>query len=354
MFRAVPLSLKFVNSQKRQKLKDFLDKYNLAVQFFLDELWGETRHKFLAQDVLKKCPIELSARAKQAAGKHAIAIINGALRKYSQRVYRRDLLIKEGKDASRLDALTKNMPNKPDTGYVEARLDSRFIKMTGTQNSFDLWIRLLNINIPLKKTKIFNKWASRGLLQVACHLHENDVVLFFECDAPQNTQVSQIGIDIGIKSVVSTSTGIKNRCCLHGHSLKSILDKLARKKKGSKAFKRAVTHRQNFINWSVNQLKIQDVSIVVVENFKGMRHGKSQKRFLSHFAYSIIFNKLERLCEEWNVSIVKVNPAYTSQKCSFCGEIKAKNRSGERFKCIRCGVALDADINAARNILTSV
>jgi hypothetical protein len=44
------------------------------------------------------------------------------------------------------------------------------------------------------------------------------------------------------------------------------------------------------------------------------------------------------------------SPCYTSQACSGCGHISKKNRDGRHFECQSCGLKLDADINAARNI----
>lgn len=46
-----------------------------------------------------------------------------------------------------------------------------------------------------------------------------------------------------------------------------------------------------------------------------------------------------------------VNPAYTSQTCHRCGHVAEENRRKERFKCVSCGYAGNADINAAFNIL---
>ena len=46
-----------------------------------------------------------------------------------------------------------------------------------------------------------------------------------------------------------------------------------------------------------------------------------------------------------------IDPAYTSQKCSSCGYIDANNRKRTEFKCIRCGFELNADRNAALNIM---
>ena len=50
--------------------------------------------------------------------------------------------------------------------------------------------------------------------------------------------------------------------------------------------------------------------------------------------------------------LIRVNPAYTSQACSSCGVVdKASRENQSRFKCVHCGFTLNADHNAARNIL---
>ncbi len=48
---------------------------------------------------------------------------------------------------------------------------------------------------------------------------------------------------------------------------------------------------------------------------------------------------------------VAVNPQYTSQECSSCGEIVKKTLSTRTHVC-RCGCVVDRDENAARNILS--
>jgi putative transposase len=48
---------------------------------------------------------------------------------------------------------------------------------------------------------------------------------------------------------------------------------------------------------------------------------------------------------------VAVNPQYTSQECSLCGEIVKKSLSTRTHVC-KCGCTLDRDENAARNILS--
>ena len=47
----------------------------------------------------------------------------------------------------------------------------------------------------------------------------------------------------------------------------------------------------------------------------------------------------------------KVNPAFTSQRCSACRHVAAGSRESQAlFRCVACGYACNADVNAARNI----
>jgi putative transposase len=49
-------------------------------------------------------------------------------------------------------------------------------------------------------------------------------------------------------------------------------------------------------------------------------------------------------------TLLKVNPQFTSQVCSGCGQVKKKDLS-ERWHSCDCGAELDRDVNAAINIL---
>ena len=49
--------------------------------------------------------------------------------------------------------------------------------------------------------------------------------------------------------------------------------------------------------------------------------------------------------------VQRIAPAYTSQRCSACGQVDANSRESQaRFACTACGYAGNADVNAARNI----
>jgi len=55
--------------------------------------------------------------------------------------------------------------------------------------------------------------------------------------------------------------------------------------------------------------------------------------------------------EESGGRVVLVDPRGTSQRCSGCGEAVAKSLSDRVHDCPFCGLTLDRDLNASRNIL---
>jgi putative transposase len=60
---------------------------------------------------------------------------------------------------------------------------------------------------------------------------------------------------------------------------------------------------------------------------------------------------VRRLEEKAPGRVEKINPAFTSQRCSACGQVDARSRESQaRFVCTACGFAGNADVKAARNI----
>ena len=89
--------------------------------------------------------------------------------------------------------------------------------------------------------------------------------LFFQKKAPAlRTQGKYKGIDIGYKKLIVSSEGE-----FIGDF--SIYEKIARKKQGSKAFKRALTERDNLINAPCNLLNLIGVRALYAEDLKN-RH----------------------------------------------------------------------------------
>lgn len=140
-----------------------------------------------------------------------------------------------------------------------------------------------------------------------------------------------------------------------GAELKSIYNKLIKKKRGSKNYKQLLKFKYDKINEVVNKFTnfYKDTDFVC-ENLRNVKHAsklyKSLNNKLQYWSYRQVLMKLEALSEIEGFNLTKVDPAYTSQTCSNCGTIIKSNRNGEFYNC-SCGLIIDADTNAAINIL---
>ena len=77
-------------------------------------------------------------------------------------------------------------------------------------------------------------------------------------------------------------------------------------------------------------------------------------RLILQQSWGKFFELLEYKLKRNGGTLVKVNPQYTSQKCSRCGHISKENRKTQaKFICEKCGNTLNADYNASLNILKS-
>jgi len=80
---------------------------------------------------------------------------------------------------------------------------------------------------------------------------------------------------------------------------------------------------------------------------------KEFRKTLNNWNYRELLNIIQMRCEENRVSFRSVNPCKTSQKCPKpdCAHVQRENRSGEEFKCLRCGYSDQADFVGSLNIL---
>lgn len=358
MIRCSSATLKFVNSGKLDAITGFLEEYRAAVRAFTERFWeAETKQRFATDSSLES---PLSARAKQCAAKQALGIVTGTLKKNEQRKWRLEKLLEEGnfKGAAKLQAvIDKNPSGKPDLKSINAQLDKRFVKidLSPATKEFDLWITLGSlgtskaIRVPLKKHAQFNKLSKNGTLRPSIRISDGKVTFFFE-SVPTKTEAKPVlGIDLGVRSVFSTSDGQQVGADKHGWTMADIQKRLARRKKGSAGFRRAQTHRQNHIGWALKNLNLANVGEVKLEDLKGMRKGKRLSRHLQGWTYRAIVGVVEQKCEERGVRVSFVPRQYTSQRCAACGIVEKGNRRGATYEC-SCGYVCDADINAAKNI----
>ena len=67
--------------------------------------------------------------------------------------------------------------------------------------------------------------------------------------------------------------------------------------------------------------------------------------------WGLIHQQLRYKAEWAGRRFVEVDPRHTSQTCNSCGTVNSASRQAKMFLCIACSFSLDADLNAARNIL---
>jgi len=238
----------------------------------------------------------------------------------------------------------------------EMILDAKFVEINlDKPNNFDLWIRIATsvkykrIELPCKRHRQFNKWLEKGKLKQAIAIKEINGKIRFRLfiDIPDKS-VKQtgdvVGLDVGKNKIYYMSDGQREPGII-----KNIIDKVHRRKYGSKRSKRGLAEIKNKTNQCLNKIKFDDIKVLVVEDIKDLKKNRKVGK-LYHWSYPFIFEKLERLCQENCVFLDKVNPAYTSQTCSSCGYVNKANRSGEQWNCSHCGYRDDADHNASLNI----
>ena len=74
-------------------------------------------------------------------------------------------------------------------------------------------------------------------------------------------------------------------------------------------------------------------------------------RSITEQSLGIIISQLEYKTRWYGGEFVKVDPKHTSQTCSGCGVVASENRQDKIYNCGSCGLRIDADTNAAVNIL---
>jgi putative transposase len=91
---------------------------------------------------------------------------------------------------------------------------------------------------------------------------------------------------------------------------------------------------------------------VVFEKLEGIRNRISNLPKFQQWMFKRIIDEVKAQLEPYGVDVERVNPKNTSKGCSHteCGHVSEANRSDKEFECVECGLELNADYNAARNV----
>ncbi len=358
MIRTSKLSAKFTNEQKQQKLNCFIKQYKLVVSDFIDILWDQLDDKLETPKFVSTKNYQhktLSQRAIKCASTQACGMIKSATEQSRKLIWVINKLTEEKEDATylqnKLSEIKLEKPTLPKKFKCE--INSICCDLRQQDGFWFLQLKSIGkqfgkIRIPVKPHRQTNKWLKQGKLLNSFLVSENFVDVRFQIENHLNKTGKTLGLDQGIASCITLSDGQTSQEDNHGWNLTKILQRLCKKKKGSKGFARIQALRKNYIHWSINQLNLVGVKQLNVEKLRNVRKGKKTDRFRSGWTYTIILDKLKRYCEEQKVFVKEQCCVYRSQRCSACGLVRKEQRHGKKYSC-ECGYFNDADLNASLN-----
>lgn len=267
-----------------------------------------------------------------------------------------------GKDASnnrciveRLIESDRQQKNKGED-YVANNSSIKLIKK-GNDKSTRIFL-LLSIDIPAKK-QVLDKDVVLGVdLGIKCPL-------YLAINKNDNFKM-QIG---DIEHFHNQRTMFQKRfkslqklmCTQGGHGRKKKLEPLEKLKEKERNW----VHTQNHVysREVIKQALKQNAGTIHMESLKDFGKGKDgyvkgeYKYLLRYWSYYELQSMIEYKAKLEGIEVKYIDPAYTSQTCSYCGE-RGERKKQEEFvctnpQCKRRGEKINADFNAARNIAMS-
>jgi putative transposase len=185
---------------------------------------------------------------------------------------------------------------------------------------------------------------------------------------PPSEPSGVLGVDLGIVEIAADSDGQ----CYSGEPVKSVRRRLKRlrsllQSKGTKSARRhlrKIKRRQSrFVrdtNHCISKQLVQHAhstgQALALEDLKGIRERANgfsceMRWLLGNWAFDQLAQFVRYKAEAAGVRVVFVDPRNTSRTCSTCGHCDRGNRKSQlQFLCLRCGLDINADFNAALNI----
>ena len=275
---------------------------------------------------------------------------------------------------------------RPNLAKINMHLDDKVVKLhkkdISKAKSFDYWLKVSTaekgkpVYVPLMKNSYVetleeeNKCNKKFLKFVQIVEREGDILVYLLKELVRRNYIPKtdsISIDIGLTPLIATEFGdllgrkFFEKLKEFDHKIVTLQKRLqdqGKKPTGSKRYKKLVARLRAYLKNEIKRcfnklIKLYRPARIIVEklDFKSPHLSKRMNRLVQLFGKGIITEKLDRLKELYNIEIEEVNPAYTSQVCSNCGYVDSKNREDtQTFKCKACGLKINAQVNAARNI----
>ena len=187
-------------------------------------------------------------------------------------------------------------------------------------------------------------------------------------DAPAVEPTTTIGVDVGLKSLITTSAGKSIQYPRYYIQLEEKLAaaqrSLSRKKRGSanrlkakakvaKISKRIQNLRDEFLH-QVSRKLVDSADIIVFENLNinGMLKNHHLAKHIQDHAWGKLIQFTQGKAAKAGKVVELVDARCTSQKCSQCGIMVPKTLADRVHLCPKCGLEMDRDLNASINIRT--
>lgn len=176
-----------------------------------------------------------------------------------------------------------------------------------------------------------------------------------------------IGLDVGLQSFLVDSKGNEIKPPKFFRKSEYLIRKRQRKVsktvKGSNRRKKKIkilvkTHehianqRRDWLH-KLSKRYVDNYDMVAVEklNIKGMLKNHFLAKSIQDASWNIFVDMLAYKSQILGRHFIQVNPRYTSQKCSGCGEFVPKSLSVRTHICPHCNLVVGRDENSAKNIL---
>jgi putative transposase len=186
----------------------------------------------------------------------------------------------------------------------------------------------------------------------------------FSCEvvAPAQLPASPIhvGIDVGLTTFATLSVGPDGEAIDNPRFFRADEKELAkgtaerrkRRKPVARIHERIKNRRDNFANQTARRI-INRFGFIAVEDLEVNRmvHSRRLAKSISDAAWSMFFALLLVKAANAGRTVVRVNPAYTSQTCNACGHRQKMPLSERIYRCECCKVERGRDYNASLNIL---
>ncbi len=182
------------------------------------------------------------------------------------------------------------------------------------------------------------------------------------------TTGAQVGIDVGLKEFYTDSNGktvhnprflrqaekkLKRLHRLLSRTQKKSQNRTKARQKLAKAYLKVQRQREDFARKEANAL-VTSHDLIAYEDLRIANLVKNHKlaKSISDAAWGRFLSWVRYYSVIQGVPLVAVAPHFTSQQCSGCGKTVKKSLSERTHRCGHCGLVMDRDENAARNILS--